>query len=1494
MKNRRQAESVCFRRSVRRMAALCAIVVAVCAGSASADTYTWSTNTTGAAQDGSGTWNTSTANWVGVGDVHTAWNNASGDTAVFGAGGTGGTVTASSGITVGGLTFNAVASNTYTLAGGPLVLTGTPVFTANTNAAISSVLTGLVGFVKTGNGTLTLSGANTFTGNLVVAGGTAGATLQVNVDSPTATGLGNMTIVGRQVQVNGGATLLFANNDPIGSATVLQNTSFVVDGGTVNHGNYFVTMPNILLTNGATLTGGNGVYGNYQTYNLMGSVTVSGTSGSTITTTGSSLTGVHLGNGNNRFIVNPTGSDPDLTVIAPLVNRPGSLAASGFIKTGAGKMMLAADNAFSGAITVSNGVLQVGSGGAMGSVGTGAGGVALVNADATLVFNRSGTLTQAGAITGSGSLLKQGTGVVTLSGANSYSGGTTVSNGVLAATTTNSLPGYATAGKVTVGSGAGLSVGVGSWSNADITSLVNTGAFGSGALFGFDTTAGNYTYSGQFALPAVAGLVKTGPNALTLSGSTGIAGGVTALGGILRADFGAGIPAATNVTLNGASLSSSSGSITAALGAGAGQITVAAGTASGFSALDVPLTVNLGGAGAALSWGSSLFNPSVFVLNDTGANTNLVFANGLDLNSTNRTLTVNASEAAVNGVIANGSGAAGLVKNGAGTLRLTAANTFTGGMTVNAGTLALSGGNDRLSTSGALTVSNGKLDLGGNSQTTAGAVVLDNAVVTNGTLSKSGAVYDVRSGTIAANLAGSVGLTKSTAGTLVLSGLNTYTGNTLLNGGATWLNGGTVSNAAYFDIGAVNSPATFLFSSGAITAGSQFVIGAHGTSSGIQSNGTLQVNGTFYMGGYGEGTGTGTYTQVGGKVTVTGSMSFNGGGPNSGIYNLAGGSLTLAFLQKLGGTGAGTFNFNGGTLKPSASSATFMQGLTAANVQSGGAILDTVGYDVTINQSLLHGAALGAQLDGGLAKLGSGTLTLTGTNSYNGTTTVSNGTLRLGASYAITNGGALRVAGGVLDLGGFAFTNGTVTLNSGSIINGSLNAFSYALTDTGTIQANLSGGALTKSGAGTVVLLGGNTCTGAASVAQGTLTLADFGNSNCRLRLDASDSTTLATNANGMGAITASGQQVGYWGDLSGNGKPATQATTNNRPTYVANGADFNGRSVLQFDGVDDDITSLLDINATSIPNITIIMVYKQLDKAGNGGLWGHDNGSWDRLQLFYNSPSYYQIATANSSASVKGMETNKVTLYSAVLKNGVTSGSYVYINGRSDSTCGLPAFTSQESAPYGYASFTLGNISAGNGYRGKVQIGEVLVYDTALSDSIRRNVEAYLRNKWLGASDPITPGLPTNAAVQVATGAVLNLDGTSHTVASVSGGGIISNGSLRVTGTLAPGGTNTVGTLSFSLSPVLSGATLLADAAADGSGDQLAVTGNLSLTGLTLQIANTGLLNRAKTYAVATCTGTLTGRFVATNLPANWYIRYNQTSATLYYANPGTMIRVM
>jgi len=213
------------------------------------------------------------------------------------------------------------------------------------------------GLTKTGTGTLTLSGANTFTGNLVVDNGTITDSRQVNTSTPTATGLGNMMTEGRQIQVNTNGTLLFTAHDPLGAATYYSPVDIIVNGGTVSHGTKFVTVGDVVLQNGGELTGGNGVNGSYQTFNVLGSVTVSGSSASVITSTGGSYIGVHLANGS--FVVNETGDDVDLTVDVPLIDKAGGGGAGSLTKSGAGTMRMTAVNTFSGDVTVSGGTLSI-------------------------------------------------------------------------------------------------------------------------------------------------------------------------------------------------------------------------------------------------------------------------------------------------------------------------------------------------------------------------------------------------------------------------------------------------------------------------------------------------------------------------------------------------------------------------------------------------------------------------------------------------------------------------------------------------------------------------------------------------------------------------------------------------------------------------------------------------------------------------------------------------------------------------------------------------------------------------------------------------------------------------------------------------------------------------------------------------------------------------------------------------------------------------------
>ena len=111
-------------------------------------------------------------------------------------------------------------------------------------------------------------------------------------------------------------------------------------------------------------------------------------------------------------------------------------------------------------------------------------------------------------------------------------------------------------------------------------------------------------------------------------------------------------------------------------------------------------------------------------------------------------------------------------------------------------------------------------------------------------------------------------------------------------------------------------------------------------------------------------------------TNTAGNVVLGGQATGNGTYLLAGGVLIAQGVG--GGPGISTFDFNGGTLQPSADNATFLQSLTSAVVQSGGALVDTNGKNVVIAQNLLHDSSLGASADGGLVKSGAGAMTLSG------------------------------------------------------------------------------------------------------------------------------------------------------------------------------------------------------------------------------------------------------------------------------------------------------------------------------------------------------------------------------------------------------------------------------------------------------------------------------------------------------------------------------------
>jgi outer membrane autotransporter protein len=175
--------------------------------------------------------------------------------------------------------------------------------------------------------------------------------------------------------------------------------------------------------------------------------------------------------------------------------------AGGLTEAGGGVLVLSGDNTYAGGTTISAGTLQVGNGGATGSLGSGP-----VLDNSALAFNRSGTVTVPGAITGTGSLTQESPagGTLVLTGENTYTGGTTIISGILE-----------------LGSGGTTGSIVGNVTNNATLEFDHSNTF---------TVAGVISGSGGVAQIGTGTTILTANS--TYSGLTTISGGTLAAGGV--------------------------------------------------------------------------------------------------------------------------------------------------------------------------------------------------------------------------------------------------------------------------------------------------------------------------------------------------------------------------------------------------------------------------------------------------------------------------------------------------------------------------------------------------------------------------------------------------------------------------------------------------------------------------------------------------------------------------------------------------------------------------------------------------------------------------------------------------------------------------------------------------------------------------------------------------------------------------------------------------
>ncbi|EAX8227125.1 autotransporter outer membrane beta-barrel domain-containing protein [Salmonella enterica] len=922
------------------------------------------------------------------------------------------------GTTISGGTL--VVSNVEALGSGDV--TDNATLELNTGGDFDNNIGGTGSVVKSGDKTLTLSGANSYTGGTTISGGTLVAT------SVEALGSGDVTD-NAVLELNTGGTF---DNVISGSGQVvksgdemltLSGANSYTGGTTISGGTLVATNVEALgsgdVTDNATLelnTGGtfdNVISGS-------GQVVKSGDDALTLSGNNSYTGGTLISDGTLvASNVEALGSG-DVTNDAVLELNTGgdfdnAISGSGqVVKSGDKTLTLSGANSYTGGTTISGGTLVATN---VDALGTGD-----VIDNATLELNTGGDFDNA--ISGSGQVVKSGDKTLTLSGANSYSGATTISGGTLIAANVNAL-------------------GTGAIDNRASLLLDASGQF---TVTDLTTESGGNTEIGAGSTLQTTTLTQKSDSTLTINlnsntadpvihaaSQVSLAGtlDITGVGDVLDSD-----PASTD-DLDTFTLIASDKTIAGDFE----KLTVAGMDADLADFITVDGRIDDTGKQYELTTALTWYADRDDAVTDAHGTFNLTNADGSFAVNT----VLENVDATLDPASATGWDGTSLIKQGAGTLILNAENTYTGGTTISGGTLVATNV-DALGSGDVTDDATLELNTGG---------TFDNAISGSGQVVKSGDE------------------------TLTLSGTNTYSGGTLISGGTLVasnveaLGTGDVTNDAVLEL---NTGGTFdnaISGSGQVEKSGDDVLTLSGANS--YSGGTLISDGTLVASNV-EALGTG-------DVTDNATLEMNTGGD---------------FINNIGGTGrveksgddaltlSGSNTYTGGTtINDGTLIATSVDALGSGDVTNNAVLELNTGGDFINN--------IGGT--GRVEKSGDETLTLSGANSYTGGTTISGGTL---------------VATSVDALGtGDVTDNATLALNAG-----------------GDFTNNISGsGQVVKSGDDTLTLSGSNTYTGGTLISGGTLVAS---NVEALGTGDVTDNAVLELNTGGDfdNAISGSGQVV--------------------------------------------------------------------------------------------------------------------------------------------------------------------------------------------------------------------------------------------------------------------------------------------------------------------------------------------------------------------------------
>jgi len=1018
-------------------------------------------------------------------------------------------------VRMSGGTLNAVQLFTnnaeITLLGGTLDTSGaasatptTPAPNLNTNEGNANT-GGALTVVNVVGGTFSnpLAGMN-------VNGGTAGASrVVVNVNSGTlwtqAFTQGTGSTAG--INFNGGtlrAGATSATFTPVGVTGTSTFTNYVngpfgtsAGGAVIDTDGYDITIPGPLLAptgSGVSeipvILGGSGYVG-------APLVTIADAGITQAATTTASSNVVAVADTTNVFVgqsVSGTGIPAGAIVTAVTPNTSITLSqnatAAGaatltFRGLGATAYATIASGAVSGIVITNPGVGYAGAVSTTLTGGLGSGGVAATlgsGANITMAANTSGGLTKVGA------------GTLTLSGATTFTGSTAVNQGTLA---------------------FGLAAGTTTYpsSIAGVGSVRQAGA-------GTTILTGTNTYTGPTVIAA--GVLRP-ETAAAIPGGIGASGGTSPLvfsGGVLGLAFG--------------DFERPLGAATAADAANFTGV-------GGWAAYGADRVVNIGGSAVptAVAWATANtgFNGQTVILGHVTGTHMVDVLNPLDLGNAVRTVQVDNGVATADGRLGGaltGTGSAGVTKTGSGTLVLgSTANAYSGATTISAGTLLFSTNNvipdaSAVSVSGnaanvrAILDVNGRsetigtLTLGGSTATSTATVATGAGMLTLGgdvTYSSTGSPLGA---TIMGNLAlgaasrtltvndstsaaadlvvqaaisgAGVGLTKSGAGTLLLSGANTYTGTTVVSAGTltavtrSALANDTPTSWTPTNI-AVNSGATLALGVGSSAAGyfgaadidtllDASHLGASTTTTGLKTGSVVGFDttnataGAFTYSSVIADTAGSTPTAVSIAKLGPGTLTLGGNNSYTGTTTVSQGTLVLTGAN----TGSGTVTVAGGVLRADQG-----VGLNSGSLLtlSGGAIetganLERTGGSAAGNMQITGGTS-GFSAAGSPVQVAFGTLASPTALTW-GTAPFAPGTLLLNASTATST----------LD-----FKNAVSLVNTARTIQVDANV----ATMSGVVSNTGTSGTLTKTGNGTLILSANNTYNAATVVTAGTLLL---------------------------------------------------------------------------------------------------------------------------------------------------------------------------------------------------------------------------------------------------------------------------------------------------------------------------------------------------------------------------------------------------------------------